>query len=59
MTNPLLYITNATNCSGLSVSNSFQTKQEAERLKFTLGAQFEGVYLVKDEISESELLKMY
>ncbi len=40
-------------------AGAFQTKQEAERLKFTLGEQFEGVYLVKDEISESELLKMY
>ncbi len=27
----------------------FQTKQEAERLKYTLVRQFEGVYLVKDK----------
>ena len=40
-------------------AGAFQTKQEAERLKYTLSEQFEGVYLVKDEISESELLKMY
>ncbi|MEM6769913.1 MAG: SPOR domain-containing protein [Bacteroidota bacterium] len=40
-------------------AGAFQTKQEAERLKFTLGKQFEGVYLVKDEINESRLLKMY
>ncbi|MBC6994740.1 SPOR domain-containing protein [Neolewinella lacunae] len=40
-------------------AGAFVTKQEAERLKFTLGRQFEGVYLVKDEIKESELLRMY
>lgn len=40
-------------------AGAFQTKQEAERLKYTLSKQFEGVYLVKDEISESQLLKMY
>lgn len=40
-------------------AGAFETKQEAERLKFTLGEQFEGVYLVKDDISEAELLKMY
>ena len=39
-------------------AGAFRTKQEAERLKFTLGEQFEGVYLVKDEVSESELLRM-
>lgn len=40
-------------------AGAFQTKQEAERLKYTLGRQFEGVYLVKDEISESQLIRMY
>lgn len=40
-------------------AGAFFTKQEAERLKFTLSRQFEGVYLVKDEVKESELLKMY
>lgn len=40
-------------------AGAFQTKQEAERLKFTLGRQFEGVYLVKDDVSENELLRMY
>lgn len=40
-------------------AGAFQTKQEAERLKYTLGRQFEGVYLVKDDISENQLLKMY
>lgn len=40
-------------------AGAFQTKQEAERLKFTLGRQFEGVYLVKDNVSENELLRMY
>ncbi len=40
-------------------AGAFATKQEAERLKFTLGKQFSGVYLVKDEVTESELLRMY
>lgn len=40
-------------------AGAFQTKQEAERLKYSLREQFEGVYLVKDEISESQLLKTY
>lgn len=40
-------------------AGAFQTKQEAERLKYTLGRQFEGVYLVKDNVSENELLRMY
>lgn len=40
-------------------AGAFQTKQEAERLKFTLGRQFEGVYLVKDKVGENELLRMY
>ncbi|MEM9835655.1 MAG: SPOR domain-containing protein [Bacteroidota bacterium] len=40
-------------------AGAFQTKQEAERLKYTLGRQFDGVYLVKDQVSENELLRMY
>lgn len=40
-------------------AGAFLTKQEAERLKFTLNRQFEGVYLVKDKVGENELLKMY
>ena len=40
-------------------AGAFQTKQEAERLKYTLGRQFDGVYLVKDEVKESELLRMF
>lgn len=40
-------------------AGAFQTKQEAERLKYTLSEQFAGVYLVKDEVEESELLRMY
>lgn len=40
-------------------AGAFQTKQEAERLKHTLEAQFEGVYLVKDKVGENELLRMY
>jgi hypothetical protein len=40
-------------------AGAFQTKQEAERLKHTLERQFEGVYLVKDKVSEKELLGMY
>ncbi|PHI19022.1 hypothetical protein CEQ90_14705 [Lewinellaceae bacterium SD302] len=40
-------------------AGAFQTKQEAERLKYTLGRQFDGVYLVKDEVNESELLRMF
>jgi hypothetical protein len=40
-------------------AGAFQTKQEAERLKFTLGRQFEGVYLVKDRVGKNELLRMY
>lgn len=38
-------------------AGAFRTKQEAERLKYTLGRQFEGVYLVKDKIKESELVR--
>ncbi|OAV43467.1 SPOR domain-containing protein [Lewinella sp. 4G2] len=40
-------------------AGAFLTKQEAERLKFTLNRQFEGVYLVKDDVKKSELLRMY
>ncbi|MEL6273518.1 MAG: SPOR domain-containing protein [Bacteroidota bacterium] len=40
-------------------AGAFQTKQEAERLKYTLGRQFDGVYLVKARVSEDELLRMY
>lgn len=40
-------------------AGAFQTKQEAERLKYTLSSQFDGVYLVKDQVSEEELLRMY
>lgn len=40
-------------------AGAFQTKQEAERLKYTLGRQFDGVYLVKDKVNESELLRMF
>lgn len=40
-------------------AGAFQTKQEAERLKYTLSKQFEGVYLVKDDVSENQLLRMY
>jgi len=40
-------------------AGAFQTKQEAERLKYTLGRQFEGVYLIKDKVGKNELLRMY
>lgn len=40
-------------------AGAFQTKQEAERLKYSLGEQFDGVYLVKDEVSEIEIMRMY
>ncbi len=40
-------------------AGAFQTKAEAERLKNTLSQQFDGVYLVKDQVTESELLRMY
>lgn len=40
-------------------AGAFQTKQEAERLKYTLGRQFDGVYLVKDQVTETELLRMF
>jgi hypothetical protein len=40
-------------------AGAFQTKQEAERLKYTLGRQFDGVYLVKDQVTETELIRMF
>lgn len=40
-------------------AGAFQSKSEAERLKNTLSQQFDGVYLVKDQVTESELLRMY
>ena len=40
-------------------AGAFSTKQGAERLKYTLTRQFEGVYLVRAEVKKSELLKMY
>lgn len=40
-------------------AGAFLTRQEAERLKYTLSREFEGVYLVRDEVSENELLRMY
>jgi len=40
-------------------AGAFLTKLEAERLKFSLSRDFEGVYLVRDEVEESELLRMY
>ncbi len=40
-------------------AGAFFTRQEADRLRHSLSREFEGVYLVKDEVSESELLDMY
>lgn len=40
-------------------AGAFLTKQEAERLRYTLSRQFEGVYLVKADVNESELMRMY
>ncbi len=40
-------------------AGAFFTRQEADRLRHTLSREFEGVYLVKDEVSEKELLDMY
>lgn len=39
-------------------AGAFQTKREAEQLKNRLNRQFEGVYLVKDKVAESELIRM-
>ncbi|WP_116107997.1 SPOR domain-containing protein [Lewinella sp. IMCC34191] len=40
-------------------AGAFFTRQEAERLRQNLSEEYEGVYLVKDEVEESVLLKMY
>ncbi len=40
-------------------AGAFSTKQEAERLRYTLSRQFDGVYLVKDDVQKAELLRMY
>ncbi|MCP9237664.1 SPOR domain-containing protein [Lewinella sp. JB7] len=40
-------------------AGAFYTRQEADQLRQTLSKEFESVYLVKDEVSEAELLKMY
>ena len=40
-------------------AGAFETKQEAERLRYTLSRQFEGVYLVKADVNKAELLRMY
>jgi hypothetical protein len=40
-------------------AGAFFDRQEADRLRQTLSRDFEGVYLVKDEVEETELLKMY
>ncbi len=40
-------------------AGAFFTRQEAERLRQNLSEEYEGVYLVKDQVEESELLKMY
>jgi len=40
-------------------AGAFFDRQQADRLRQTLSRDFEGVYLVKDEVEEAELLKMY
>lgn len=40
-------------------AGAFFNRREADRLRQTLSEEFEGVYLVKDEVEETELLKMY
>ncbi|WP_116125491.1 SPOR domain-containing protein [Lewinella sp. IMCC34183] len=40
-------------------AGAFFTRQEAERLKQRLSREYEGVYLVKAEVDERELLEMY
>lgn len=40
-------------------AGAFFTRQEAERLRQNLSEEYEGVYLVKDQVEETELLKMY
>ena len=40
-------------------AGAFFTRPEADGLRQRLSQEFEGVYLVKDEVTEDELLKMY
>jgi hypothetical protein len=40
-------------------AGAFFTRPEADRLRQRLSQDIEGVYLVRDEIEESEILKMY
>lgn len=40
-------------------AGAFSNRSEADGLRYNLMREFEGVYLVKDEVEESELLKMY
>ncbi|NJB85897.1 hypothetical protein GGR26_001665 [Lewinella marina] len=40
-------------------AGAFFTRQEAERLRQRLSREYEGVYLVKAEVDERELLEMY
>lgn len=40
-------------------AGAFFTRQEAERLRQRLSREYEGVYLVKAEVEETDLLKMY
>ena len=40
-------------------AGAFFTRPEADGLRQRLSREFEGVYLVKDEVTEAELLKMY
>ena len=40
-------------------AGAFFDRSEADRLRQRLMREFEGVYLVKDEVEETELLKMY
>ena len=40
-------------------AGAFFTRQEAERLRQRLSREYEGVYLVKAEVEETELLRMY
>ncbi|CAH1002492.1 hypothetical protein LEM8419_03371 [Neolewinella maritima] len=40
-------------------AGAFFTRAEADGLRQRLSREFEGVYLVKDEVTEAELLDMY
>ena len=40
-------------------AGAFFTRQEAERLRQRLSQEFEGVYLVKADVEEADLLGMY